>query len=504
MGNEAIVIPIIIDPKSGVAGLKAVGEQAEKTGRQFDQGSTGAGKFSNSMKGAARNMLAMLGAMNLAQAGVRMLVQSFIDMVSANARLVDSKKILLKVQDEAVASMKDEAIKMQSLLTVARNTELSYNQRQGAIEQMLKMYPELQSQLSLEKINTEGVTKAVNGLVDSLVRKAKADLLIKQIAELETATDKLQRTVGKDVNARFLRRAFQKDIDDATEGIQDLKNELNSLMADNSRSSFGSRFGKALGGLKDVKLTPDKLTITPKKVHFLDDIVLSGAGEGFKKGMQNEFLEIASRMKIKIPFSFISPGSTPDNEGLKSDYDDMIHKYEEMLLLNQRLGEEVGNFLAPAFADMFNAILEKQDALKAFFNAIGQSIKKLMVQLIEAAIRAAALSLITGGAAGGGLSFAGAFKKIFGFAGGGLVTGPVSALVGEGHGTSRSNPEVVAPLDRLQSFFRNMAGGAGFNSANMGVAGSILKMPAYVEVRQRGRDMVGTITLEQAMQGRTG
>jgi hypothetical protein len=46
-----------------------------------------------------------------------------------------------------------------------------------------------------------------------------------------------------------------------------------------------------------------------------------------------------------------------------------------------------------------------------------------------------------------------------GFAAGGLVFGPTMGLVGEGVGTSRSNPEVIAPLDKLKSFI-NPQGGA--------------------------------------------
>ena len=45
------------------------------------------------------------------------------------------------------------------------------------------------------------------------------------------------------------------------------------------------------------------------------------------------------------------------------------------------------------------------------------------------------------------------------FAAGGLVTGPTTALIGEGSGTSMANPEVVAPLDKLKS----MIGGGGQN-----------------------------------------
>ncbi|HAW03291.1 MAG TPA: hypothetical protein DCW83_01315, partial [Saprospirales bacterium] len=43
-----------------------------------------------------------------------------------------------------------------------------------------------------------------------------------------------------------------------------------------------------------------------------------------------------------------------------------------------------------------------------------------------------------------------------GFADGGLVYGPTTALIGEGVGTTASNPEVVAPLDKLKQY---MGGG---------------------------------------------
>jgi hypothetical protein len=44
-----------------------------------------------------------------------------------------------------------------------------------------------------------------------------------------------------------------------------------------------------------------------------------------------------------------------------------------------------------------------------------------------------------------------ASTQIPAFADGGLVTGATLGLVGEGPGTSMSNPEVIAPLDKLKS-----------------------------------------------------
>ena len=45
-----------------------------------------------------------------------------------------------------------------------------------------------------------------------------------------------------------------------------------------------------------------------------------------------------------------------------------------------------------------------------------------------------------------------------GFADGGIVSGPTAALVGEYSG-ARTNPEVSAPLDKLQSMIQGAGGG---------------------------------------------
>ena len=57
------------------------------------------------------------------------------------------------------------------------------------------------------------------------------------------------------------------------------------------------------------------------------------------------------------------------------------------------------------------------------------------------------------------------------FAQGGLVSGPVMGMVGEGRGTSKANPEVIAPLDKLQS----MIGGGGGGSVRFEIEGDKLR-----------------------------
>lgn len=116
----------------------------------------------------------------------------------------------------------------------------------------------------------------------------------------------------------------------------------------------------------------------------------------------------------------------------------------------------INGLLTPAFDGLLEAIQAGENPLKAFFEGLGQAVLQLIQKLIQAAITAAILSAILPGGGGG---FNALFGKMMGLAGGGLVSGPTLAAVGEGSGTSLSNPEVVAPLDQLKALLGDIGGG---------------------------------------------
>jgi hypothetical protein len=113
--------------------------------------------------------------------------------------------------------------------------------------------------------------------------------------------------------------------------------------------------------------------------------------------------------------------------------------------------------LTPAFQGLFSAIKAGENPLKAFFDGIGQAVEQLIQKLIAAAVQALILSAIFPGGVGGVKGFGSIFKNILGFASGGIVSGPTLAMIGEGSGTSRSNPEIVAPLDQLRGILAGLA-----------------------------------------------
>jgi TP901 family phage tail tape measure protein len=120
-----------------------------------------------------------------------------------------------------------------------------------------------------------------------------------------------------------------------------------------------------------------------------------------------------------------------------------------------------GSLLAESFAQM-------AESGKLSFASLFDGLKRMAIQLAATVAAAFALNLLLGGLGVAGFGKgAGGFKKLLGgmggggplgglipFANGGIVSGPTPALVGEYTG-ARTNPEVIAPLSKLQ----NMMGG---------------------------------------------
>ena len=106
---------------------------------------------------------------------------------------------------------------------------------------------------------------------------------------------------------------------------------------------------------------------------------------------------------------------------------------------------------------MFSAAMSAANSQEDFFRAFIENIKKAIKELL---IQLAIMTVITFLLGGPTMTLAKAFSAskvaVLGLAEGGLVTGPTTALIGEGVGTTASNPEVVAPLDKLKQY---MGGG---------------------------------------------
>jgi hypothetical protein len=139
-------------------------------------------------------------------------------------------------------------------------------------------------------------------------------------------------------------------------------------------------------------------------------------------------------------------------------------KAKEIRKLLKIQEQDYVNFASTISNIATNSLMGFWDAMERGENisdAIGQMFQNLTKQIAEAVIQAsifaAILSLISGGAAAGGVSFFGAFTKVLGLASGGVATGPTLAMIGEG-----SESEAVLPLSKLGNIMQS-----SFNAGSM-------------------------------------
>ena len=145
---------------------------------------------------------------------------------------------------------------------------------------------------------------------------------------------------------------------------------------------------------------------------------------------------------------------------IEDQFKDMIIWETELTDKQKLLNASMGIFGDIVTQSLTQALDSGEDFFESFVDGVKRAVRALLIQLAVMT----AIQMLFGKIPGmGGLKAAlttnlGDIMNVE-LQHGGLVTGPTTALIGEGAGTSISNPEVVAPLDKLKQFM----GGGGQN-----------------------------------------
>jgi tape measure domain-containing protein len=203
---------------------------------------------------------------------------------------------------------------------------------------------------------------------------------------------------------------------------------------------------------------------------------------------QIESINVAKSAQDKLNESLLT--TQERQSALREENERKIEQSERIAQSLERENTLI-NGITSAVGTLTDSIFEAISTGKDIFKSVANSIKQLVVQLIKAVVQAAILSTLLNIIAPGsslvtsGKATFSALLGLPGFASGGLVTGPTVALVGEGAGTTLSNPEVIAPLDKLKSMLDN-----GMNDG------------AYIaQTRIQGSDLL--LSIERAKRDRT-
>jgi hypothetical protein len=471
---------------------------------------------------------------------------------NATNALNEAQKEYNETLKSSMGSAGEEIAKMNALVSIAKNQEISMQKRLKAVKSLQDEYPSYFGNLDKEKILNGDVSKATDGVKTAIIERAKATAVASKINKLAAekfAKDEelyqlaLQKTARVQAAVNFVRqfpssaKHLKGLIDASVSGIRDQENaiksfvdsidrELNRLqkiytsaettaidLGDTGDDKKNKGAAAAKKKLENAKKEADKLALYVAKrlaasggeTKYIaePEVDPSNAAKAFRDKMAYEkkaskdrvaFLREQYQLEVsEAEGSFDKIKLAEENMRMALDKGFMdgsvkLSEYIDAILELRKKSNEtvlaetkavtaellkIGIGLMNALGPALDMLLEKGasigDVLSRAFEDI---IKKLIKVAIAAAIAVAIISLLPGGQ--GKLAKAGGAMKMFGnlvgggmglgsqlFANGGIVSGPTMGLMGEYPG-AKTNPEVVAPLDKLKSMIGSGSGSGEF------------------------------------------
>jgi len=428
----------------------------------------------------------------------------------------------------ATGNIAKEKVAIDKLVLTAINEKVSKEERSTALKKLQEQYPAYFKNLSIEKSTTNDITTATKKLTQALLQKAKVQAAEEKLVDVQKRlldvqlkqADNIQPTLtdtyasagsglakvftgaydrvvsGQDlfsgVALDFLTGSLDKRAkvisDNAakeTSELKKLQDQLLKFISSNqgvveSLKPVAPKVEEVTQSVEDLETTAKKFNVTGIQIQAPE----------FKPGADvelippeavDQFDEDLLRMKERA-FEF-QEAITPIMENVVESFASGFGQ----LIANTAQG---GNFLQGLFQLMSTVIGNVLVSLGKAAIGLGTTVEAMQKSLaafvgtpsIIAGVALIALGTIIksvvagiGSGAGGGATP---------FANGGIVSGPVNALVGEYAG-AKNNPEVIAPLSKLKAMLNDTGGGTSVIEGEFVLRGNDL---VRVIRRQEKRD----------------
>jgi len=430
----------------------------------------------------------LITAFTLASVGIYKMVKAWKSLKEVESAESILAKRRLELQKQVNAETKLEIDQINEKVGIARDAEASDKDRMSAVKFLNTEIKGLNGQLTLENINTKSTTDSINKHTEAIIANAKAAGAKKQLEQAVMDLEEAERLysvafkfhmknaklAGKDFMGqvdyaeKMISPSKQKDIDEAQKVVDALVamiKEVEKVGAElNAPRTFDeimiTKYANSINGLnekmsdlqfvmndatkgsEDYNKAAKEIVNTQKeldKMYSATTSTVVGSGEEYSRALDPLLAQIkdyAATMTVLGASMYLVETWT-----LK------LTKAQEAHNATIQLMEDI----------MFSAAMSAADSQQKFFDSFIENIKKAIKQLlIQLAVLTVIALLLGGGTVTIGQAFGIAKNKMLGLEDGGLVYGPTTALIGEGVGTTASNPEVVAPLDKLK---QHMGGG---------------------------------------------
>ena len=385
---------------------------------------------------------------------------------------IDVQKELGDLNVKAQKSIVKDLANIKLLTGLINDENTSLEDQQKALRTLKETYPIYYDEIDETAISTENLNEQTVKLTESLMQVAKLTAYKNKLEEVEGRLLELRREGNVDVTTNIaasliggvpmqalelftgkftkLKQTAQEKLD--LKEMKELEKFLRTLyeetwMLQKKVDETNKTFTKVSHGCGDTGKAVKELTgeIKVQQRSLLD---LSGVSRSYIGLMDKDFSDVMS--------------------DASDQFKGMVFWQEEMSK-TQKLANAGWMMFGDVLTSSLDGALDSQENFfQLFIKNIKKAIRSLLVQL-------AVMSLINALMGGGKAAFSlgaitsnlGKIMNVQGFQEGGIVTGPTTALIGEGIGTTAANPEVVAPLDKLKSLM-------GSTEQNITVTGKLI------------------------------
>lgn len=448
----------------------------------------------------------------LLAAAIAAVAYAIYDFTSALNLQIDVQKELGDLNNKAQKSISKDLSNIDLLTTAIKDENTSLEDKKRLLNELKSTYPGYYDEIDETSLSTKELNAATLTLTKSLMQTARLTAYKDKLTEINKKMIELENRDGVDLSTNLITEGgllvvlgpLGKIIGDATGATEKLKNTIQEKIDTNEYEELSKLQQKLTNETIELEKEVNKTSASFKKLnHNTED--LNEDLEDTDDKVDNTTASLEKLEPILLKIKKVEDSFEPNIA--KSFNTEKVEAYRGALgtLVDQI--SVLTNISAPELEDALMSTMTKLGDNLAqgaeSFQEFGESVKGMMRDIIGGIISqgiataiTAALSspaikinpflipVIAGAAAGLART---AFNSLIpAFAEGGLVTGPTTALIGEGVGTNAGNPEVVAPLDKLKSM---MGGG---NNSNITVTGKLIGSDIFLSNQNASNNRLRT------------
>ena len=435
------------------------------------------------------------------------------------AKYNEQLKTSVTIQSNAAGSTQGEISRVQALAAIVNDTTATYLQRNNALQELAKINKTYFGNLDLESVKLGTLTKAVDAYTKATIQSAitkgfeteigaanvelnKQENLLKRLQDrTRTARAAPQRIVGiaATVDTRDIIAATQAEAEQARV-VTELRGRIRELNAAIEQSI--RQYNAITAPINAANTaTQNNTTTTNQNTSAINKQAEAlRKAEEARKASLAAILAEAGRVQTLDFTSFFDLDPAQARSKYAQIFAPVGNAFQEALAPSQgRLGRDFtiippaaiqtaidnvnrlrdagiqagaafSSVISPAIDGVFSAIENGQSVIKS----LGDSFKKLVIDLIKATVKAAAFALVISAASGGTINFGTAFRGALQLGGAGGAGG------------------------------LRIGGAAAPTFGGVGGFGGGLQLAGQVVFTQRGTDLVGVLNSSNARINRVG